>query len=55
MVKFYNTGKVKIGEFYEPPRRIVDMGKHAELLQMALLGIKPTLLDRIRMWTRCTL
>lgn len=36
----YDTGKVKIGEFYTPPRRVVDMGVHAELLQRALLGIK---------------
>lgn len=36
----YDTGKVKIGEFYTPPRRIVDLGVHAEMLQRALLGIK---------------
>ena len=36
----YDTGKVKIGCMYEPPRRPVDMGVHAELLQRALLGIR---------------
>lgn len=36
----YDTGKVKIGVYYTPPRRVVDMGVHAELLQRALLGIK---------------
>lgn len=36
----YDTGKVKIGVYYTPPRRVVDMGTHAELLQRALLGIK---------------
>lgn len=36
----YDTGKVKIGCMYTPPRRVVDMGVHAELLQRALLGIK---------------
>lgn len=35
----YDTGKVKIGCMYEPPRRVVDMGVHAEMLQAALLGI----------------
>jgi hypothetical protein len=35
----YDTGKVKIGEFYTPPRRVVDLGVHAEMLQAALLGI----------------
>jgi hypothetical protein len=51
MSKFYNTGKVKIGEFYVPPRRVVDMGVHAEMLQRALL-MKPTLGERL--WHRVT-
>ena len=38
----YDTGKVKIGVYYTPPRRVVDMGVHAELLQRALLGIRMT-------------
>lgn len=38
----YDTGKVKIGCMYTPPRRVVDMGVHAELLQRALLGIRMT-------------
>lgn len=36
----YDTGKVKIGCMYTPPRKIVDLGMHAELLQSALLGIR---------------
>jgi hypothetical protein len=47
----YDTGKVKIGEFYVPPRRVVDMGVHAEMLQRALLT-KPTLGERL--WHRVT-
>lgn len=43
----YDTGKVKIGEFYTPPRRVVDMGVHAELLQRALLGIKTPWYERL--------
>jgi len=42
----YNTGKIKIGEFYTPPRRVVDLGEDAELLQRALLT-KPTLIERV--------
>jgi len=38
----YDTGKVKIGLHYVPPRRVVDMGVHAELLQRALLGVRMT-------------
>lgn len=38
----YDTGKVKIGCMYTPPPRVVDMGVHAELLQRALLGIRMT-------------
>ena len=36
----YDMGKIKIGCMYTPPRRVVDLGMHAELLQRALLGIK---------------
>ena len=35
----YDTGKIKIGCMYNPPRRVVDLGVHAEMLQAALLGI----------------
>ena len=35
----YDTGKVRIGCNYQPPRRPIDMGRDAELLQAALLGI----------------
>lgn len=38
----YNTGKVKIGYMYTPPRQVADIGVHAELLQRALLGIRMT-------------
>jgi hypothetical protein len=51
MSKFYNTGKVKIGEFYTPPHRVVDLGVHAEMLQRALLT-RPTLGQRL--WHRVT-
>lgn len=51
MTKFYNTGKVKIGEFYTPPHRVIDLGVHAEMLQRALLT-KPTLGQRL--WHRVT-
>lgn len=51
MTQFYNTGKVKIGEFYTPPRKVVDLGVHAEMLQRALLT-KPTLGERL--WFRVT-
>jgi hypothetical protein len=47
----YNTGKVKIGEFYVPPRKVVDLGAHAEMLQRALLT-KPSLGERL--WHRVT-
>lgn len=45
----YDTGKVKIGQFYTPPRRVVDLGVHAELLQAALLGIKMPWYRRLAM------
>ena len=51
MTQFYNTGKVKIGEFYTPPHRVIDLGVHAEMLQRALLT-KPTLGERL--WFRVT-
>jgi len=43
----YDTGKVKIGCMYEPPRRPVDMGVHAEMLQAALLGIRTSWYRRL--------
>ena len=43
----YDTGKIKIGCMYTPPRRVVDMGVHAELLQRALLGIKTPWYERM--------
>ena len=49
MSKFYNTGKVKIGEFYTPPHRIVDLGVDAEVLQRALLTNPPL---GTRLWHR---
>ena len=51
MMNYYNTGKVKIGEFYIPPRRVTDLGVHAEMLQRALLT-RPTLSQRL--WHRVT-
>ena len=51
MTQFYNTGKVKIGCMYTPPRRVQDLGTHAELLQRALLT-RPTLGERL--WFRVT-
>lgn len=49
MTQVYNTGKVKIGEFYTPPRRVTDLGVHAEMLQRALLGIKTPWYERLKM------
>jgi len=46
---YYNTGKVKIGKFYTPPRRVLDLGIDAELLQRALLT-KPSMGSRL--WYR---
>jgi hypothetical protein len=43
----YDTGKVKIGCMYTPPRKQVDIGVHAELLQRALLGIRPFWYERL--------
>jgi hypothetical protein len=49
----YDTGKVRIGCNYQPPRRPIDMGRDAELLQAALLGIDPSPEDRLmRVLTR---
>jgi hypothetical protein len=36
----YDTGKVKIGLYYTPPKRIVDLGVDAEMLQSALLSAR---------------
>jgi hypothetical protein len=41
----YNTGKVRIGSRYEPPRKYT-MSRDAELIQAALLGHKRTMLRR---------
>lgn len=44
----YDTGKVKIGMFYEPPKK--RMEDHELILQNALLGLeqrRETLLQRI--------
>lgn len=49
MDNYYNTGKVKIGEFYTPPRRVLDLGMDAELLQRALLT-NPSIGNRL--WYR---
>ena len=46
----YDTGKIKIGCMYTPPRRVQDLGTHAELLQRALLGIHTPWYER--MWNR---
>ena len=47
----YDTGKIKIGCMYTPPRRVVDLGVHAELLQTALLGIHMPWYQRVwRKW-----
>jgi hypothetical protein len=43
----YNTGKVQIGINYVPPRRIVDLGADAELLQLALLKKRASLGRRL--------
>ena len=48
---YYNTGKIKIGCMYTPPRKVVDLGTHAEMLQRALLT-KPSLGERL--WHRVT-
>lgn len=34
----YNTGKVKIGQFYQRPQPIYDIDKDMSLLQTALIG-----------------
>lgn len=47
----YDTGKVKIGLLYTPPRKM-DMGSHAEMLQRSLLDKPLTLAERIKFWTR---
>ena len=49
MDNYYNTGKVKIGEFYTPPHRVLDLGIDAELLQRALLTNPPI---GSRLWYR---
>lgn len=34
----YNTGKVKIGQFYQRPQPIYDIDKDMALLQTSLIG-----------------
>lgn len=34
----YNTGKVKIGQFYQRPQPVYDIDKDMGLLQTALIG-----------------
>lgn len=43
----YNTGKIKIGATYNPPRKAPYLDQDALLLQRALLGLKPTMEDRV--------
>jgi hypothetical protein len=43
--RIYNTGKVMMGAAYEPPERVVDVGREAELIQSALL--QPSTAPRI--------
>jgi hypothetical protein len=47
----YDTGKVKIGVYYTPPKRVVDMGVDAEMLQAALLRARvPRLRTLLYRW-----
>lgn len=39
----YNTGKVKIGQFYQRPQPIYDIDKDMALLQTSLIGDIKTL------------
>lgn len=49
----YNTGKVKIGSQYQPPRR-VNMSATEERLQSALLGDRASAEERAeRLFMRC--
>lgn len=34
----YNTGKIKIGQFYQRPQPIYDVDKDMSMLQTALIG-----------------
>ena len=34
----YNTGKVKIGQFYQRPQPVYDVDKDMSMLQTALIG-----------------
>lgn len=45
----YNTGKVKIGQFYQRPQPIYDIDKDMGLLQTALIGDIKTI-KKERMW-----
>jgi hypothetical protein len=43
----YDTGKVKIGLYYEPKKQLQDSGAFAEMLQVALIEPPKPLIDRI--------
>jgi hypothetical protein len=51
-VKYYNTGKVKIGQYYEPPRYVEQDGDM--LLIQSYLIYDPARLNRAY-WTEKTL
>jgi hypothetical protein len=43
----FDTGKVKIGLYYEPKKPLQDSGVFAEMLQSALIEPPKPLFDRI--------
>lgn len=43
----YDTGKVKIGLYYEPKKQLQDSGAFADMLQVALIEPRKPLIDRI--------
>ncbi len=43
----FDTGKVKIGLYYEPKKQVQDSGAFAEMLQSALIDPPKPLIDRI--------
>ena len=45
----YNTGKIKIGQFYQRPQPIYDVDKDMSLLQTALIGDIKTI-KREKLW-----
>jgi hypothetical protein len=46
----YDTGKVKIGWAYVPPRKVVGFERDADLLQRALLSQSQSVFDRMKRW-----